>query len=75
MDLRSMDLLTRQQFWLDNKEEKQFVVRREVFLQQEFALQTMQSSRPVHSNWDAAKRESLLASAKQKAKEEERRVS
>ena len=75
MDLRSMDLLTRQQFWLDNKEEKQFVVRRGVFLQQEFALQTMQSSRPAHSNWDAAKRESLLASAKQKTKEEERRVS
>jgi hypothetical protein len=70
-----MDLLTRQQYWLQNKNQKQHVLKREIYLQQELKMEEITSYKPVSSNWIATKRASEVALSRAQQQEEERKVS
>ena len=74
IDLESMDLVSRQQFWLRNQQEKQFILRRELYLQPPSHLNELTRPTPVTTDWEHAKKASMAAQRRMQEQEEERRV-
>lgn len=74
IQLDSMDFESRQQFWLRNQKEKDYVLRRELYLQPPLQKQEVLRPAPVTTDWESAKKASMLALNRMKEQEEERKV-
>ena len=72
--LESMDFESRQQFWLRNQKEKDYVLRRELYLQPQLQMQELTRPPPISTDWESAKKASMLALSRMKGQEEERKV-